>query len=423
MRELAKQSTPIPGVELVVLPTGVRGVVAVRISLPAGKRFAVNRQVPELVAASLELGVEGMSKELIARNLESNAITWSISCGTTWVDISVAMPRGKMDEFAELLSLLLNKPSFPEEELVLLKERSIAGVLASKQETGPAAWKMLTRNLFGPEHPLYEDTEDQEIEKIKAVTREDLVDFHSSFYGTGKVKFVVTGDAHKESWERFVKSVFGPMPARVADMHKAAELQGVPDPVRYVTLQDKSSVDLFLAHPITLDVNSKEFFALKLGLHILGGDFVSRLMQEVREKRGLTYGTNSSVVGVSDGDTGLFFVWGTFAQALLAKGTTITREVLKTWVKKGISKSEFERAKEAMPGNYLVSLSNSGGVASAIMHILQTGKELSFLDTYPNLIQSLGLKDVNAAIKKYVRPDRLVLSAAGSISESGLPTK
>ena len=163
MKDLARQSNPVSGVELVVLPTGVRGVVAVRISLPAGSRFAANKALPELVAASLELGVEGMSKELIARNLESNAITWSISCGTTWVDIAVSMPRAKIEEFGELLSLMLNKPSFPDEELALLKERSIALVLASKQETGPAAWKMLTRKLFAPDHPLYEETEDEEI--------------------------------------------------------------------------------------------------------------------------------------------------------------------------------------------------------------------------------------------------------------------
>ncbi|HEY4504332.1 MAG TPA: insulinase family protein, partial [Candidatus Paceibacterota bacterium] len=368
MKDLAKQSSPVDGVDLVVLPTGVRGVVALRISLLAGSRFASNRQIPELVAASLELGAEGMSKNQIARNLESNAIIWNISCGITWVDISVAMPRSKIDEFGELLSGMLSRPTFPEEELLLLKERSIAMVLASKQETGQQAWKALSRNLFNPEHPLYEESEEEEIDKIKAVTQKDLVDFHSAFYGTGRVKFVVTGDANASVWSNLVKLVFSPMKKKIATVTRSSSLVGVPVPLNYLTLPDKSSVDVFLALPLALDINSREYFALKLGLHILGGDFVSRLMQEVREKRGLTYGTNASLVGLNDGDTGLFFVWGTFAPGLLAKGTVIVRDVLKAWVKRGISKGELLRTKEAIPGNYLVSLSNSGGVAGAIMN-------------------------------------------------------
>src|SRR3989338_2821603 len=421
MKELIKVSNQVKGVNLIVLPTGVRNVASVKISFPAGKRFSVNNIIPDFVAQMLELGVEGMSKEVIAKTLESGAINWNINCGATWVDVSVAMPRAKMDDFARLLSLMLTHPTFPEEELKLFKQRTIAEVLQSKQETGPQAWKLLCRNLFTSSHPMYEETEEEEIEKIKSITREDLFAFHAQFYGTGKTKFVVTGDANNLSWERLASAVFTPMREIVTNVEQADKVAELPVNSSYTTLRDKSSVDVFVGHPIKINVNSKEFFALKLGLHILGGDFVSRLMQEVRVKRGLSYGTNANTSGLNDGDTGLFYTWGTFAPTFLSKGIGTTKEVLNSWVKRGITKAELARAKEAMPGNYMVSLSDSSGVAGAIMNILQTGKELSFLDDYPKIIQSLMLADVNNAIRKHIHPDNLIFSAAGNINAEGNP--
>ena len=416
MKERIHKSKQTPGLTLLSMQTGAKRVVSVRASLLAGERFAGTvRSAASLVAQMFRQGAGGKSKDEIANLLESSAIELDISSGASRVAISASLPVQKAQLFVDMLAELLREPSFPKVELTSLKARYVASIKEEKQNTQSQAWKELCRSFFTREHPMYEMNEEREIGEVEKLSVSDLSRFHTTNYGLGALNVSVAGDVDSKLWAKLFNDKFGDWHKGRASLKPDVSVIVPEQNKKIVNIKDKANCDIFWGHPVVVDITSREFFALKVALHILGGDFVSRLMQEVREKRGLTYGVSARLSGVNEGDSGLFNIWATFAPTLLDKGIKATEEVVNHFADKGITSIELARAKQAMPGNYLVSLATSGGVSSTLLSILETGRDLSFIDEYPKIIESLTLAEVNTAIKKFIRPNKLVTVAAGSI--------
>ena len=136
-------------------------------------------------------------------------------------------------------------------------------------------------------------------------------------------------------------------------------------------------------------------------------------MSTVRDKEGLTYGIGA---GVAD-DTfvgGSWTVNAAFAPGLLEKGITSTRREIEKWWKEGVTPAELAARKTNMIGSYQVGLSTTEGMGNAMLQTVNRGKPLSWLDDYPRMIQALTAEQVNAAIRRHVDPQKLVLVEAGT---------
>ena len=188
-----------------------------------------------------------------------------------------------------------------------------------------------------------------------------------------------------------------------------------------MTIDDKTSADMVIGIPVGIDRDHPDYYALVLGNYILGGNFSARLMQTVRDQEGLTYGIGSRVRGVDSGNDGFWYVSGTFAPDLLNKGRASAMRQIKVWVNKGVSAEELENKKTTLTGSYKVGLATTSGLAGSILANAERGRDLSFLDAYPGIINGISLKDVNAAIKKYITVNKLVVVAAGTVDKNGNP--
>ena len=182
-----------------------------------------------------------------------------------------------------------------------------------------------------------------------------------------------------------------------------------------IKVQDKTSADLFIGQSIGIDREHKDYYALMLGVYILGGNFSARLMQTVRDKQGLTYGIGSSISGVSFGADGYWSIWGTFSPDIIKKGVASTKEQIDLWFNKGVTEDELSAKKTTISGSYKVSMDSTAGLAAKILSNAEQGRNLSYLDEYPKIIKSVSLSEVNRAIKKYVNPNKLYMVSAGTL--------
>ena len=180
-------------------------------------------------------------------------------------------------------------------------------------------------------------------------------------------------------------------------------------------VQDKTSAELYIGQSIGIDREHEDYYALMLGVYILGGNFSARLMQTVRDKQGLTYGIGSSISGVSFGADGYWSIWGTFAPDIIKKGIVATKEQVDLWFKKGVTEEELSAKKTTISGSYKVSMDSTAGLAAKILSNAEQGRTLSYLDDYPKIIESISLSDVNIAIQKYVNPNKLYMVSAGTL--------
>ena len=272
------------------------------------------------------------------------------------------------------------------------------------------------RRLFPSNHPNYRETVNESIDLVSKVKKEDLFTFHKEQYGLGSIKIAAAGDVSPADFNSQIFEAIGDWSSKEVEIPKLTEKAREPkEGSEIIKVQDKTSSDLYIGQPIGIDREHEDYYALMLGIYILGGNFSARLMQTVRDKQGLTYGIGSSISGVSFGADGYWNIWGTFSPDILKKGIEATKEQVDLWFNKGVTEDELSAKKTTISGSYKVSMDSTAGLAAKILSNAEHGRELSYLDEYPKIIESISLSEVNSAIKKYVNPNKLYMVAAGTL--------
>lgn len=415
-------SEPVEGISLYTLNRG-SGVVTLRGSFLGGDIFAPssNPRIPDMVVSMLDQGTASQTKFEISEKLEKVGARLGFSNGKDTVGFSAKFLSSETELIFDLLSDQLANPKFDSQELDKIKKQLETGYKRSKESTRGNAVNKMLEAFYGKNHQNSPINPDEAIEDIKKSTREDLLKYHKEFYGRGSMVIVVVGDVSHKVLSDMIKEKLSKLPIVNTKPIKEKAL-GQPVSVKtYVSMQDKTSTDFIVGTPLGIDRYSNDYIPLYLANHVLGGNFSARLMQTVRVKEGLTYGINSSVSGMGNGNDGYWYVGGTFAPQLLEKGESATLEQIKLWATEGITQEELDTAKSTINGNYQVGFDTTGGIASSILNSILDYGSLDYIDNFTMSINSVTLDQVNSAIKKYIKFDNLYQVAAGSIDENGKP--
>jgi predicted Zn-dependent peptidase len=179
-------------------------------------------------------------------------------------------------------------------------------------------------------------------------------------------------------------------------------------------MADRHNLDARLGHAVALRRSDADFVALYVGNFALGGNFSSRLMQEVRDVQGLTYGISSALSGVTVEHTGHWCVSVGLSGAHLVRGLAATEAVVRRFVEEGVHEAELAEKQETIAGTHLVGLATTSGLAARLLVNAERGFPVAYLDDYPALVRALTVDEVNAAARRHLHPDRLHLAVAGT---------
>jgi zinc protease len=234
------------------------------------------------------------------------------------------------------------------------------------------------------------------------------------------MRLVIVGDVDPAAAQAEVRKAFsgwigGSLPPAVTPAQAASSAQ-----IETIFMADKTSVTVVLGQATRLRFSDPDALPLRLGTRIFGTGFAGRLMANVRDKEGLTYGIAAflSDDSFTDGD---WRIQAAFAPALLDKGLASTRRQLDAWHADGITDAELKRAKSELAGTYQVGLATSGGMAGNILAMLNRGMPLQFVDEYPARVKSITRDQVNDAIKRHLDPATMTLVKAGTVGTAGAP--
>ena len=408
----------VSGVKTYVMPTGAKDVVTVSGSMLGGSIHCANTnsKTAALVSSMLDKGTENKDKYEISETLESVGAELSFSSTRYHTHFTGFCLKNSLRTVVSLLSEQLRTPSFSSSELSTLQGRICGNLERDKENTKKLAMINFLRRLFPSNHPNYRETVNESIDLVGKVKKEDLFTFHKEQYGLGSIKIAAAGDVSPADFNSQIFEAIGDWSSKEVEIPKLTEKAREPkEGSEIIKVQDKTSSDLYIGQPIGIDREHEDYYALMLGIYILGGNFSARLMQTVRDKQGLTYGIGSSISGVSFGADGYWNIWGTFSPDILKKGIEATKEQVDLWFNKGVTEDELSAKKTTISGSYKVSMDSTAGLAAKILSNAEHGRELSYLDEYPKIIESISLSEVNSAIKKYVNPNKLYMVAAGTL--------
>lgn len=412
--------TKVAGMDVLVDKTSVRDVVILRGTWPAGDALSppTNPAIATLVAGMLDKGTTTHGKFALAKLLEDLGASIRFQAGDSLnADFSVSCLKEDLPTVVALLAEELRYPAFDPAEFAKLKQQFAAAMRRQLENTGAQADRAFLRSVYPPGHPNRPASIEEWIAGIDAASLDEVKAFHAAHYGPGQLTLVAAGDVDATHLHALLQQSFGdwsggsvPFPAMAA----AAKVADVPKE-QTVFVPGKTSVNVVLGQATGVRYSDPDALALRVGASILGEGFTGRLMKQVREKEGLTYGIYANVQNdmFSDGD---WQVTATFAPALLEKGVASARGVLKSFLESGVTADELAARKTSMVGKQQVGLATTGGLASALMATVQRGLPVSYLDEYPAKIEALSVEQVNEALRRRLDADRMILIEAGTIA-------
>jgi zinc protease len=416
----AKRSK-IAGVDVIAYPTGVKDVVTVRASLPAGRAQGAggNPAVATLTAMLLDQGTKAHDKFSIAEKLEAVGASINFRVGTDLLDISAKSLKKDAPLVLSLMAEQLRTPAFASEEFDKAKKQMAGGIKRSLENTDFRAADAFNRMTYPVGHPSRGVAPEDMLTAIESATLADVLAFHQANYGPAAMTLVLVGDLDMPALQAEIVRSFAGWTGGKGVVRASKAAGPATASTQDVVMDGKTSVSVVMGQPSGLRYSDPDYQALRLATAILGSGFTGRLMANVRDKEGLTYGVGANMQGdmVNDGD---WRISATFAPGLLDKGIASTQRQLKLWFDAGATPAEISARKSNLIGSFKVDLATTGGMAGALLSAVNRGYDVNWLDEFPTRINALSEQQVNGAIKKYLKPENMMLVRAGTF-EGGVP--
>lgn len=410
--------TELPtGATLLVLENHATPTVSIRGSLRAGSYFEPHDKpgLAGLTADMLERGTKHRSKLQIAHELESVGAELSFSSDPFAVSFGARLLSKDLSLVLSTLAEELREPAFPADELEKLKQQLIADIQEQQSNTGYRAYERLTSLIFDPANPFYVHPGEQLISSINSITVADLERFHKEHYGGRLLIFVVTGDVQTEDVRRQFEDAFNAFTGPESVEINVAETDLQTEATREIVfLKDKGSIDVLLGSAAPLRRSSADYYAAVIANSALGmSTLSSRLGLQVRDVEGLTYGINSRFRAPSLA-AGPWYIGVTVNPPNVEQAINSSLSVLRDYISQGIRADELADEKSAAIGSFKVSLATNAGLARALWNAEFHKLGADYIDSFPQLVEAVTLDEVNAAIRKYFRPDQLTIVIAGA---------
>lgn len=406
-----------PG-RLLTLQTSVDDVVSWRGSFVSNPDPAAGDDLRQKLTVSLlDKGTEQRDRFELARVLEDCGAKLDLTSDGLFVEVSGRALVDDVPQVMDVMAEMLRVPAFEPEEFEKAKAQIAADVRRRMEKTEAQASAALSRRLFPEGHPNYSPSPETTLERLRALTPADVRDYHDTHFGSNEWTLAIVGDLDHERVASVVGETFEGWPPNGAPA--VYETDAAPDDVgrSVIPMPDKANVDVRLGHAVPLRRDHEDYHALYVGNYILGGDFAARLMSTVRDEKGLTYHIGASLSGIGTRYAGSWQTRITLSHDALDSGLSETKEVIRRFVEEGASEEELAAKKTTITGSYAVGLAATRRLAQSILTNAERGFDVSYLDRFPEQIRALSLDEVNAAIRRYLRPDEMQEALAGTRPE------
>ena len=388
-----------PSIPFMALEIRVRGGASLD---EPGKRGAIN-----LMMALIEEGSGDMDAQAFQTKLESLAASLSFRVYDDTASVSAKFLTENRDEVLALLRGALIEPRFDQAAIDRVRAQVLSGIASDAKNPNRIAGAAFNAAAFG-DHP-YGTSSDGTEESVNALTQDDMFAAHRNVLTRDRIFVSAVGDITAEELGPMIDTLLGDLPAEGPPLPDdiAFGLAGGTTIIDYETPQ---AVALFGHAGLKRD--DEDFFAAYILNQVLGaGGFESRLMEEVREKRGLTYGISTFLVSKFHAEMMLGQVAS--ANATIAEAIEVTRAEWARMATDGLTQDELDTAKTFLTGEYPLRFDGNGEIANIMVGMQMIGLSPEYVINRNDYIESVTLEDVNRVAAELMQPDALHFVVVG----------
>ena len=414
------RSTLSSGIKVTLLPKKTRGsIVNLRLNFRYGNAEALKglAVAAELMPQMLNRGSEHMTRQQITDELNNYRAQLRVSGTPGVLSVSVQTSRENVAKVLEIVKEVMKHPLFPKEELEIIREEQIAQI--NQQMSDPIALAMtnVSRKIspYPVDDPRYVPTMDEEAERVKAVTVEQIKDVYSHMLSSAVGELTIVGDFDPElvlpavdefttGWSSDVK--FERL-ARVSVNNEKGDREQILTP-------DKPNAAYIAAMTIPMRDDHPDYAALSIGNFVLGSSGLSsRLGDRLRQKEGLSYSVQSSLQPSAVDERTTFFLFAISNPDNAPKVHEAIQDELKKLLDNGITAEELEAAKAGYLQEQQVQRTEDRAIVQSLESYAFIGRDMKFVADFEDRISKLTVEEVNAALKKHIDPQRLFIVQAG----------
>lgn len=386
-------------------------MVDIRVVFDAGSARDGNQPGLALfTSAMLEEGAAGFDADTIARRFEELGAQFSAGAYRDMATVGLrslskeAILQPALRTYIQVLS----KPDFPTRALARVRKQMLTGLQQEQQQPESIAEKRFYQALYG-DHP-YASPTDGTIESVKALGKKDLRQFYHRYYVARNAVIAIVGALDEAMAKQLAEEISGGLSAGEAAeelAQPAALAQAATHHVDYPS----SQTHILMGQP-GIARGDADYFALYVGNHILGGGgFGSRITEEVREKRGLSYSAYSYFAPMRAAGP---FVLGLQTRNDSAdKALAVLRETLEKFRSEGPTAKELDAAKRNITGGFPLKVDSNSDILGYIAMIGFYGLPLDYLDRFNANIEAVSVQQIRDAFQRRVDPARMVTVTVG----------
>lgn len=383
----------------------------VAVDFPAGSGFDVAGKVgvANLTFGMLTLGSQGLSEDDVARRLADIGaqLGGKFDSDRAGLRLRTLSNAAERDVALEIVSRVLQQPLFPEPVLLREKARWIANLKEAETQPESIADKAFGSAVFGV-HPYGWHTEVADVEKIQ---REQLETFYRSHYGASNAVVSLMGDISRAEAEAIAQRLTENLPSGGTDARIPAVMIRIQPDERRIA-HPASQSHILIGTP-GVARSDEDYFPLYVGNYILGGGgFVSRLMNEVREKRGLAYSVYSYFTPMQQ--PGAFQIGLQTKKEQADEALALVRQTLRTFVDKGVTAKELRAAKQNIVGGFPLRIDSNRKIIEYLGVIGFYELPLSYLDDFTVRVEKVTAAQIHDAFKRRIDPDALATVIVGA---------
>lgn len=358
----------------------------------------------------MTLGAGGLNDNEIARKLaDVGAILGgSLDADRSAFSLRTLSQAREREQALDVFTKVLQQPEFPQAILEREKARVIAGLREAATQPESIANKAFMKALYG-NHPYALD-ESGEPETVAAIRREDLLAFYNRYYAAQGAVVAIIGDMTRDEAAGIAERLTGKLPATQA-----------PEGIAQVVSPEKA-VEERISHPAKqahillgypgVKRGDADYFPLYVGNYILGGGgFVSRLTEEVREKRGLVYSVYSYFMPMAE--LGPFQVGLQTKREQASDALQLVRKTIDQFIRGGVTENELKAAKQNITGGFPLRIDSNSKILDYLSVIGFYKLPLTYLDDFNSNINKVTAAQIQDAFSRRIKTDKMVTVVVG----------
>jgi zinc protease len=386
----------------------------VSIEMPAGSAFDTPEKsgLAAMTNGLMRMGAGGIGEDEIARRLADVGAVMSnrFDYDRAGLYLRTLSDVKLRNQALDVMARVLSSPTYPETVVERERLRYVSALKEADLTPDSQVSREFYRQVYG-NHP-YSLRSSGEADSVGRLQRDDLIAFHRKHYVAGQAVVAIMGDVTRQEAEAIAEQLTRALPRSSGPALSLPEVQPLSAAVTRMIDHPASQSHIMIGAP-GMRRDDPDYFVLFVGNYVLGGGgFVSRITDEVRQKRGLAYSAHSFFLPLLA--RGPFVIGMQTRRDQAEQALTVVRSTLREFIEKGPSEQEVQAAKQNIVGGFPMRIDSNRKIHDYLALIGYYNLPIDYLETFVQNIERVTAAEIKAAFARRVDPDRLVTVVVGA---------